>query len=347
MGLEEKYELNPEELKNFFSCRWNKNIDVWNEKKSFFDKCHARLSHYPIAKNLRFVASDFVEGLDKGKHSLAVSPFPRKGEFMFVKKSLNWKSWYPWIWSPENSWNSSGWNKFFELPEYNSLEKLRLNSNEKVVESNLGYFDGVVDKLIKHIICLGLVFRLKKDLEENAKRILPPEKILKECIGVHIRRGETVAANISQQRIERPDVYPTKVYARKISLSLDKNGSDSIFVATDSEEVIEELSKLLPGIKIYNQDFSRSLFYRYDPATNYTVEDYVKRNPSLSNYYATSAIFDLLGISLCKAFVGPLDTSEFSKAAYYLQCFNKRTFTDYISVGSKLSILDKSLTVLI
>ena len=85
-----------------------------------------RLYFYPISKNLRMLASSYSKAIAEGS-TFRISNQPRRGEVSFVKNTLGWNSWFPWIWvrhlQEDANPLSSAWQAYFDSNF--SLEKFR------------------------------------------------------------------------------------------------------------------------------------------------------------------------------------------------------------------------------
>jgi hypothetical protein len=74
------------------------------------------------------------------------------------------------------------------------------------------------------------------------------------------------------------------------------------------------------------------------------IEEYVRLNPDLAAFYRSTTIADLWAVSQCQAFVGPLDTSEMSRTAYYLQIARTNLLTPCFVVGNNLKLSNASFS---
>jgi len=145
----------------------------------------------------------------------------------------------------------------------------------------------------------------------------------------------------------RNDQFELFDYSQKCKLAGAKTGLKDLFVITDSDDTVEQLASLLPDFNVHQNSFDKSLFFRQPLGKSINVEEYVRQNPQLADFYVSSTIGDLLAVSQCSGFVGPLATSEMSRTAYYLQIAKHQQFTPCFEVGSALSIRDPNFASLI
>jgi hypothetical protein len=193
---------------------------------------------------------------------------------------------------------------------------------------------------------LGQVFTLGPEIECKVLAKLPSKDFLSCAIGVHVRRGDTQAKGASWNQPGRNDQFGLKDYAKKCIETGERTGFRNIFVLTDSDDTVEQLASLLPEFEVAQNSFDKSLFFRQAPGESVNVEEHVRVNPHLAEFYVSSTVGDLWGVSNCAAFVGPLATSEMSRTAYYLQLANSRKYTPHSAVGADLSFLDPNFAAL-
>jgi hypothetical protein len=138
--------------------------------------------------------------------------------------------------------------------------------------------------------------KYKEYIEERKKRINFSHPI----IGVHIRRGD--------KKIETAYV-PIRLYAAYIKNLVKKTGIKKVFVASDSNEVIQQLPAI-PQLE-YIYDYEEK---RYNNS-NYSL---VENNPNLREQETLTAWKNIALLSECDYLIGQTNTN-FTKLATYLK----------------------------
>jgi hypothetical protein len=296
------------------------------------------LSFYPVAKNIRFIASGVAEHSRRGRKS-KISETPRIGEANFVKDNLGWESWFPWVWSPTANSNADAIRAILGKSHWDPSPVV----NRRTLSTSLGR--EIID-FADHLSALGSVFTLGPEIERAILSKLPSQDFLRCAIGVHVRRGDTQAKGSAWNQPGRDDQFELRDYAEKCIEAGERTGFKNIFVLTDSDDTVEQLASLLPDFDVAQNSFDKSLFFRQALGESVNVEEHVRINPHLAEFYVNSTIGDLWGVSNCAAFVGPLATSEMSRTAFYLQLANSKRLTPHFAVGRELSMMDPNFAAL-
>lgn len=219
------------------------------------------------------------------------------------------------------------------------------------IVSRKGFRDGArlgsIFNFIDHLSALNEIFRIGPDLKIEIFTSIPNEDLLSKAVAVHVRRGDTQAKGSLWNQPGRDDQFGLIDYALKCKLAGEQMGLKDLFVITDSDDTVEQLALLLPDFDVHQSTFDKSRFFRQPLGKSVNVEEHVRENPQLADFYVSSTIGDLLAVSRCAGFVGPLATSEMSRTAYYLQIAKHQQFTPCFEVGGALSIHDPNFASLI
>jgi hypothetical protein len=295
------------------------------------------LSFYPVAKNLRFIATQVAKNSRSGRRSV-VSEHPRDGEEMFVQQSLGWQSWKPWVWFPDSPSNKRGIESMLASSAWDISP--HLNRRDFVQEGEMQ----ILMKFVDHLSSLNAIFKIEPTLLAEIREKVPVENQLWSSIACHIRRGDTQSKNSDWNQPGRTDQFGLVMYAEKCKDAGYATGLNNLFVITDSDDSVEQLASLLPEFTVKQNSFDKDLFFRQPDGQKINIEEYVRLNPDLAAFYRSTTIADLWAVSQCQAFVGPLDTSEMSRTAYYLQIARTNLLTPCFAVGNNLKLSNASFS---
>jgi len=303
-------------------------------------KHKAHLSVYPLSKNIRMVASVVAKNLAHG-WSTQFSDLPRRGEEDFVRTSLGWESWFPWVWTSDVSiYRGSGieaWSEYFEFPNFQNSN----HSHRKLVLKYQRSQDYFLTQLPFMADALRQTFTFSQSSARKVQSLLDQSFIQDVSnngyIGVHIRRGENVSEDEKWTRKNVPFVS-LEDYATATKDLAYELGIDKLFVSTDSVNTLERFSKLCTGFNIFYNYIDRSQFFRPMQDQIEDVETHVRKNGSLCNFYAFSALADLYMLSGSKGLVGTISKSEFSKTAWYLAVSKNDQFVPFRSLSGPLDL---------
>jgi len=295
------------------------------------------LSFYPVAKNLRFIATQVAKNSRLGRRSV-VSEQPRDGEEIFVQQSLGWQTWKPWVWFPDSPSNKRGIESMLASSLWDISPHLKRRDFAQGGEMQ------ILMNFIDHLSSLNTIFKPESTLLAEVREKVPTENELRSSIACHIRRGDTQSKNSHWNQPGRTDQFGIFTYAEKCKDAGYATGLNNLFVITDSDDSVEQLASLLPEFTMTQNTFDKDLFFRQPEGQKINIEEYVRINPALAAFYRSTTIADLWAVSQCQAFVGPLDTSEMSRTAYYLQIARQNILTPCFAVGNNLKLSNASFS---
>jgi len=309
------------------------NIDFYRRKKK------ARLSFYPLSKNIRMIASVIASNLQKNRET-KFSNYPRAGEEKFVTENLGWKDWHPWVWSLNETLNHKGQEAWEDYFVFNG-EKLGDNIKEIKKMRGASFIESEILKLPFLFEAYRRVFQFSDITMQNLEPLLPEKLLLNVGIepyfSVHIRRGENISEDESWTRANVPMVSIEK-YAIEAKKMADLLQIGNVFVATDSDNSLDQFAKFCPDLKIFSNNLNRKYFFRPSRNQIEDVETYLRKNPKEVNFYAHSALADLFMMSKSKGIVGTLSVSEFTKTAWYLAMATSQKFVPFSSLSGPLDL---------
>ena len=290
------------------------------------------LSFYPIAKNLRFIASDVAQNSLSGR-STVISEQPRIGEEEFCRSKLGWSDWKPWVWMPGAKSNKQA---ILEILCNNRWDSIAVVNQRRITTNTL--IPECLPKLVDHISALAAIFKPSSRILDSINQSCPSLENLKKSIGVHIRRGDIQSRDGTWNRPDRHDQFGIEVYAKACREAAEMTGIGSVFVISDSDDAAEKLQDQLPDLSVFQNQIDRSKFFRQKHRQSIDLEEQVRNSPELADFYVTATVIDLFAIAKCKGFVGPLGSSEMARTAYYLQLANSSCYKPYVSVGEEFGI---------
>lgn len=264
---------------------------------------YVHLSYYPLGKNIFFIAKDLFENYQRGETSdIHPTEFRSKDN----KVALEWT----WTKGLEINDNKNAWLYYF-----NSFgEKIEQPAGLVNYIDSLKWVFSPADRIISKYA--GSI----KELESN------------NTLAVHVRRGDTCSTDLSTSFRE---VFSTDEYCKKISEMINLHNFDSLYIASDSADEIEKISKEFPNLRIINPIPDRGFFYR--ASSQYLdMEDYYTENYSNNEIIAESAILDLLCMQRCSGFIGTAasrNESWFSRLAYFLQVAHHGRETPFMDLS--------------
>jgi hypothetical protein len=288
------------------------------------------------------IASIVAENLANGKNT-KFSKRAKKGEDKFVKQFLKWKSWYPWIWTRwanNNLSNLESWNIYFNFLPTNkhlkgqSLKVLRVNQIEKTYA-----------KMGIYVFAISKVFQLNENTKKEIVKIIPKDFFVTndKIIGVHVRRGENISGKNDIRR-EGFIYFDLLIYFNEIKKVSNQLKTKSIYLSTDSLEVIEYAQKELRDFTVMYSDIDRDSFFRPTSTEQVSLETIIANDSQMAKFYSFTSIADLYALSKCDYIIGTISISEFSKTAWYLAMAEKKSFVPFSSISGPLD-LDKSDSV--
>jgi hypothetical protein len=277
-------------------------------------------------------------------HPFRMSEEPRIAEASFVKESLGWESWFPWVWTSDvlkfGGTGIQAWSEYFNFPD---REKLGA-SNRRISKWNKSDLDLQIIEFPFLIEALRRIFIFSSAAEIEISKFLPEKSMLansrSDYFSVHIRRGE----NISEDEMwTRPNVpfIPIKTYADSAKDLAFELGIDEVFISTDSLNSLEQFAALCPDLKILSNNIERKKFFRPSIGEIEDVETYVRKHPSECSFYAHTALADLYMLSGSKGIVGTISVSEFSKTGWYLAVAKSNSLVPFRSVSGPFNLRDK------
>lgn len=328
-------------------CNFNLNQVQKNSKKTG----EVFLSFYPVAKNIRFCSSYMTRNLLSGKKSVISSRF-RENEKKFWEKNLKRGPIEPWLWNrgrgEDNYTNQKGWGRYFK--SFGS--EISLSVGEETLKpgkkENIFY---------NYIASIGYTFSLTENyihlVEKYKEEMKWPDD--KKILAVQIRRGETCSRD--GKKSDRP-FFTLNNYIQDIERILNEVKYDYIFIATDSDEEIDEIKKIKPEWKLLFIPIDRKKFLRMEgdiplneaglTVSTEDLEDKCRLNPETVPFIADSCIMDLYFIGISHGYISTISISEFSRCGWYLQIFNNKKITPYINIsGDRINMLERDKLLLL
>ena len=330
--LENKTELN-NNFKNYINKIQNNNL-----------KEEIPLTFYPIAKNIRIIASFMTLNIINNKKSF-IDNKARDGEEEYWIKNKNMKNWYPWLWARNRIKNNftckEGWNFYFN--SYNDRENNLKKEYFLEPPENLKLF-------FNYLACVKYTFNLNKTYMDKIEKIKEEIKWTSQSkiLAVQIRRGET--SNKEGTISDRP-YFSLEQYIEKIDIMMEKNNFDYIYISTDSNEEINKIKKLRPKWKLLYLPIKRENFFRLkgdSVSSLIDLEVNCSNNPDKIPFIVDTALYDLYFISKCQGYISTMSISHFSLLGWYLQIAEQEKITPYINMNTEpLDMTNKNLLLFI
>jgi hypothetical protein len=167
---------------------------------------------------------------------------------------------------------------------------------------------------------LGLIARPRGGIQAKLQRLKSVVGFVRPIIGLHVRYGDGCLPN----QMHRPPCEPLEAYVEELSRMADTYNVSRVYVASDSEEVIEGL-RGLGGMEVLHMPLDRSMFdskWWIDHRAAYGLVD--------RKQVAESAMLDMLMLAECDYLIGTF-SSHFSMAALELSVYNKGHVPPYVS----------------
>lgn len=296
----------------------------------------AKLSFYPLSKNLRMIASVFSRNLERGART-RISNRAKRGESKFVKTVLGWNSWHPWVWSRKlNSRkikNAEAWKEFFSLPKISPLDLLKTKRIKNLTQNDLKFAQiGIVVSVLRALFNINNFY-----MERILEKLPTLHNDSTPIIGVHVRRGENVSSDNQAIRngftpIEVLEYFET---AKKVCKSVD---SKKIYLASDALEVRNLAIEYFKDYELLYADYDPIEFIRPVNSDEISLETILANDPTITDFYAITALTDLYALSQCDFIICTVSISEFSKTAWYLAMARKGEFVPFCSLSGPLDL---------
>ena len=288
------------------------------------------LSFYPIAKNIRIVASFMAKNILNEKKSF-INNKARDGEEEYWIKDKQMKNWYPWLWArnriDNNYKNYEGWNYYFN--SFTKLNKI-IPLNKEILKppENLKLF-------FTYVSCVKYTFDLNQKYIKDINKFILDMKwpLNSKILAVQIRRGET--CNNEGTISDRP-YFTLEQYIEKIDMMLEKNNYEYIYISTDSDEEIEIIKKKRINWNILYLPINRKNFFRLSGNSVSSLIDLevnCSNNPEKIPFIVDTALYDLYFISKCQGYISTMSISHFSLLGWYLQIAEQEKITPYINMN--------------
>jgi hypothetical protein len=176
---------------------------------------YVHLSYYPLGKNIFFIAKDLFENYQRGDASdIHPTEFRSKDNKVALE----------WTWTKGLGINN---NKNAWLYYFNSFgEKIEQPTGFVNYIDSLKWVFSPADRIISKYA--GSIKELESD----------------NTLAVHVRRGDTCSTDLSTSFRE---VFSTDEYCKKISEMINLHNFDSLYIASDSADEIEKISKEFPS----------------------------------------------------------------------------------------------------
>jgi len=155
-------------------------------------------------------------------------------------------------------------------------------------------------------------FYLESLLREAKASMGWPEEERRGILGVHVRRGDSCLH--AAMSASRPLCMPTNLYLNAIATMVSKYEFTAIFLATDSKEAIEGMTRFARkrGLKLVYQRFDRDVF-----SNSFFIEHMVENGFLETQIVTESTLVDLFLLAECDALVGGF-SSQLSRLALSL-----------------------------
>lgn len=287
------------------------------------------MSFYPIAKNVRFLASFMTQNILMNKRSI-ISNLARHGEDKFII-DIHKNRWHPWIWSrglvQGNYSNQEGWEQYFDSFSKKAQSFQIIGEIERPPDDTFVFYLNLACILYTH----QFSEKYRNEINEYARQLKwPTTKVL----ALQIRRGE-IASKKGEHIYDRPYI-PLENYIERTDLFL-KNNPDftHIYISTDSDEEIENIRMLRPQWNLIILPIDHSKFYRCT-GNNVDVEGYVMADISRIPFVTGTAMADMYFMGQCQGIVGTMTNSAFARLAFFLQMANQEMVVPYYDMNEKV-----------
>ena len=231
-------------------------------------------------------------------------------------------------------------NKYPDMAEKNYLSQKRVVSLDQrhypMFNSKFVNFVGPLslpkDSLYIKGFILGSFLKLKQEYKTHIEEKRKAIGFKNPIIGVHIRQGDVLTSYEEQHRN-----FTLQTYLKVVRQIVDKTGITTVFVTTDSEEAIRQLSKN-SGIDFIYDDKEM----RYTNSVAYMLRDY----PELKKQETMTAIKNIYLLSECDYIIGHSGWAQIATAISYFRnkklngvAIRKRNNTDDCNVEFMLKTI--------
>lgn len=294
------------------------------------------LSYFPVAKNIRWVATALCHNIERGRRTVVAAGNRREEEYLASQSRPAWK---PWLWSRisraqlgnvgrDIDEKDLAWPTYFRSLSGASVSHIPTNPPAPPPGGN-------TERILRMAACVNHTFQLNDHMEAliaNHRMGIGWEE--EPTIGIHIRRGDAATETLEEQT--RPS-YSLDDYLVVADLMSERYGYRTIYLSTESESEIERAHELRPQYRILSQQHDRDFFPRIGD-TSVFIEDLAFSDPSVIEPIVNSAIVDLWFLQHCSAFIGTFN-SEFSMLGWLLCLGQNGSLVPYVNL-SETSVLE-------
>ena len=321
-----------------YSEAWRANIGAAGRE---FDRpaLPVHLSHHPIAKNIRQIATAVHLATRLGRRLEIAAGNPREESF-FAREGKG--DWHPWLWgrierarasnAPAVSAGSGDepsdlWGLYFRNQPGADIEVNDVLARE---DRRIPRWQR---KVLEMAICCTETFRLNDLVAErvDAWRRAMDWPVDAPVLGLHVRRGDAASEDLDRSTRRSQTLEEYLAAADRICSRYDIR---TIYLSTESQQEVDRARTLRPSHRILALPHDRSVFPTIESESRF-IEDVALDDPGLVEPLVVSALADLHLLGESSAFIGTFN-SEFSMLGWLLCIGRNREVVPYIDLTTHL-----------
>jgi hypothetical protein len=292
------------------------------------------LTFFPIAKNVRLVATHLYRNSHRGLQTVIVPGNPEEERRLAERGSqprfgVARGDWKPWLWSriPRGQLESigtntddveKGWPLYFRRIDAPSVDSPEPSGEPRPKRRPKRR----VRNVLAMAQCNEFAFRPSPEVQcaidaaKDAINWSPDRRVL----GIHLRRGDAE----SREHVE------LTAYLAQADVICRRYGIDTIYLSTESEVEIERAKALRPQYQFLYLRHDREVFPKKEE-TDLFIETRAFQDPSIIEPIVESALVELFFLKTSDAFIGTFN-SEFSMLAWLLCIGDKGHLMPYVNM---------------
>lgn len=298
------------------------------------------LTFRPIGKNLRLIGTAVRLGADRGRRVSIRAGGPPDEIRMLASRGHEWT---PWLWARGPAGTDApmhaarAWNQLFVWPDAGapvpSSDGAGTRPLPKLVTGHGTFSRRHLEAVLKVAAATRHVCTPRPEVMariDALKRAASWPSDGTPVLGIHVRRGDAVAADPEPGTSTRP-AFALGRYLEAADRMCSRYGIRHIFLATESREEVERATALRPQYRFLWFDYDRSILPDIRTSSRF-IEDRALEHPEQAREVAITGIFDLCGLADCHAFIGTFN-SEFSVLGWLLAVGTRGHLVPHLSLS--------------
>ncbi len=321
-----------------YSERFGRHLE-WLQCRANAASDPVHLTFYPIAKNIRLVATALFRNVDRSRRTCIAPGNDGEEEDMRSEGGPPWK---PWLWSriPRGQLHNVehevdeaelAWPTYF-------LDIVRAEGEIEIPQRDRpDWRRGPLEKgrILRMAACARFAFRLNEHMRAVVSDWRERSGWDEEepTLGIHLRRGDAATEDLEMQT--RPS-YSLEEYLADADILCNTYGIRTVYLSTESEAEIRRARELRPQYRFLSLAHDRSVFPNIADSSIF-IEDLALSDHSVIEPIVNSAVADLWFLQNCNAFIGTFN-SEFSVLAWLL-CVGQNGFiVPYVNLAIRAEL---------